>query len=248
MTAISNLANVVRRSLVLLLCGGAIGSLANTIINNPTKLNLQEPAAFNFPQNIPLNELAMIGSKSLAPHVFKNARSAVGMAYQYQSPQSAVAGSLSTSKPPIVDIEIRYITDGVANWADLPTQIKEFTKIPAKALGSAGTKEQVGVGEYSLFVDHQTAYFSTCINPQGISTVSGDRFIINNNPNPFKGGVKPDRILPWVLGRQTLRDPRCLWTILSTPIDPANPDSTIKLLETSGVNWVQWWQAHFPAA
>jgi cyanosortase A-associated protein len=246
MTAISNLANVVRRSLLLLLCGGAIGSLANTIINNPTKLNLQEPAAFNFPQNIPLNELAILSSKVLTTHTFKNSKLATGMSYQYQSITADATNPAKRLQP--VNIEIRYITDGVANWPDVASQIKEFTKIPPEALKTASTKEQPGVGEYILFVDHQTAYFSTCINPLGISTVSVDRFIINNNPNPFKGGVKPDRILPWVLGRQTLRDPRCLWTILSTPIDPANPDSTIKLLETSGVNWVQWWQAHFPAA
>jgi cyanosortase A-associated protein len=239
MTAISNLSNVIRRSLLFLLCGGAIGSLVNTIINNPTKSNLQEPAAFNFPQNIPLPKLTSFSSKALTTHPFKNGKLATGMAYQYHPWKS---------KADLINIEIRYITDGVANWPDLATQIKEFTKIPPEALKAAVTKEQPGVGEYTLFVDRQTAYFSTCINPQGISTVSGDRFIINNNPNPFKGGVQVNRILPWALGRQTLRDPRCLWTLLSTPIDPKNPDPTLKLLETSGVNWVRWWQAHFPAA
>jgi cyanosortase A-associated protein len=246
MTAISSLSNVIRRSLLLLLCGGAIGSLANTIINNPTKLNLQEPAAINFPQNIPLTELTILSSKALTTHTFKNGKLATGMAYQYQ-PITASATTLA-KQPQSVNIEIRYITDGVANWPNIAVQIEEFTKIPPEVIKTATTKEQPGVGEYSLFVDRQTAYFSTCINPRGISTVSGDRFIINNNPNPFKGGVNFDRILPWALGRQTLRDPRCLWTILSTPIDPKNPDPTIKMLETSGVNWVQWWQAHFPAA
>jgi cyanosortase A-associated protein len=239
MTAISNLSNVIRRSLIFLLCGGAIGSLANTIINNPTKLNLQEPAAVNFPEKILLPELTSFSSKALTTHTFKNGKLAAGMAYQYHPLRS---------KADLINIEIRYITDGVVNWPDIATQIKEFTKIPPEGLKTAKTKEQSGVGEYILFVDRQTAYFSTCINPQGISTVSGDRFIINNNPNPFKGGVQVNRLLPWMLGRQTLRDPRCLWTLLSTPIDPKNPDPTIKMLETSGVNWVRWWQAHFPAA
>ncbi|WP_157259733.1 hypothetical protein [Chamaesiphon minutus] len=50
------------------------------------------------------------------------------------------------------------------------------------------------------------------------------------------------------MGRQTFRDSRCLWTLLSTPIDEAAPDATMKILETTGVNWIRWWQGNFPAA
>jgi cyanosortase A-associated protein len=229
--------SLARQSLLLLLCGGAICVLGSAAINNPSKSNLQAPAAFSFPQQVPLSGLQMSASRSIAAHQFKNGKVATGMSYRYQhSPQP-------------IEIEMRYITDGVANLPHLPTLLEAFTKIPATAIAQPSSlKERSGVGFYSLFVEGKTAYFSTCINPQGISTVTGDKFIANTTPSLVSGRFQLDRVLPWVLGRQTLRDSRCLWTLISTPIDAATPDATMKTLETVGVNWTQWWQAHFPAA
>jgi cyanosortase A-associated protein len=229
--------SIARQSLLVLLCGTALCVLGITTISNPKKSNLQPPTAFNFPQTVPLAGLSMLTSRSTAAHVFKNGKVATGMSYRYQhSPQP-------------IEMEIRYITDGVANLPHLPTMIEEFTKIPPTAvLGPSTLKEQTGVGFYSLFIDRKTAYFSTCINPRGIATVTGDKFIGNTTPSLLSNRFQFDRVLPWLLGRQTLRDSRCLWTLISTPIDEAAPDDTMKALETVGINWTQWWQAHFPAA
>lgn len=229
--------SLARQSLLLLLCGGALCVLGNAAINNPTKSNLQAPAAFDFPQNVPLSGMSLSASRSLAAHKFKNGKVATGMSYSYQN----------TPKP--IEIEMRYITDGVANLPHMPTMLEEFTKIPTTAVLQPSTlKERAGVGFYSLFVDRKTAYLSTCINPQGIATVTGDKFIGNTTPSLVSNRFQFDRVLPWLLGRQTLRDSRCLWTLISTPIDEAAPDDTMKTLETVGVTWIRWWQAHFPAA
>jgi cyanosortase A-associated protein len=232
----SSIPNLARQSLLSILCIGAIGVLANALINNPAKSNLHEPAAFDFPQNIPLANAPMLTSKAVAAHTFKNKMVANGRTYRYQH------------DPQPIEIEIRYITDGVANRPTMEQMLPVFTQVPTTVLHPSTMKEQSGLGFYSLFVDKKTAYFGTCINPQGITTVTGDQFHNNSNPNPLASGIPFHRLLPWLLGQQTLRDSRCLWTILSTPIDEAAPDATMKTLETVGVNWIRWWQVHFPSA
>ena len=228
------IANFARQSLLLLLCGGAIGVLGNAVINNPTKSSLREPAAVNFPPSIQLSSQTLVG-KPLAAHSFENGMVARGMSYQYPH----------TPQP--IDIQIRYITDGVANRPTMDAMLPVFTKVPTTALQPSTMKELPGLGFYSLFVDKKTAYFGNCINPQGMTTVTGDQFHANSTPNPLTG-IPIERLLPWIMGKQTLRDSRCLWTVLSTPIDRATPDATIKTLETVGVTWIRWWQLHFPAA
>ena len=231
-----SIASVARQSSLLLLCCGAIGVLGSTILNNPTKSSLRAPAAFDFPQNVPLPNLPMLASKPLMAHSFEDKMVATGMSYRYPH------------KPQPIDIEMRYITDGVANRPTMDAMLPTFRQIPATVLQPSTMKEQPGLGFYSLFVDRKTAYFGTCINPQGITTVTGDQFHANSNPNPLANGIPLDRLMPWILGHQTLRDSRCLWTVLSTPIDSAAPDATMKTLETVGVNWIRWWQVHFPSA
>jgi cyanosortase A-associated protein len=230
-----SVANVARQSLLLLLCGGAIGVLGLTIVNNPTKSSLKEPAAFGFPQNVPLADWHLLASKPLTPHTFSNGMVGTGQSYRYDHRQSKV-----------IEIEIRYITDGVANRPTMDGMLPVLTKIPATVLLPTTMREEPGVGYYSLFVDKQTAYFGTCINPQGITTVTGDQFHANSNPNPLSSGIPLQRFVPWLMGKQTFRDSRCLWTLLSTPIDAAAPDDTMKTLQTVGLNWSRWWQGHFP--
>jgi cyanosortase A-associated protein len=239
-----SVANFARQSLLLLLCGGAIGVLGHNLINSPSKSSLQAPATFDFPPQVPLANTQMLASKPLAAHPFENGMVATGRWYRYPAKTSPTADN----KSPAIDIEIRYITDGVTNRPTMDALLPVFTKIPMTALQPATMKEKSGLGFYSLFVDRHTAYFGTCINPQGITTVTGDQFHANSNPNPLTSGIPLQRFLPWLMGKQTFRDSRCLWTLLSTPIDPSAPDATMKTLETTGVNWIRWWQMHFPAA
>jgi cyanosortase A-associated protein len=229
-----SVASVARQSFLLLLCGGAIAVLGYTILNNPTKSSLKAPATFDFPQNVSLPDWQLLASKPLAPHTFPDGMVGTGQSYRYQR------------KPQVIEIEIRYITDGVANRPTMDGMLPVFTKMPASVLLPATMKTEPGVGFYSLFVDKQTAYFGTCINPQGITTVTGDQFHANSNPNPLASGIPFQRFVPWLMGRQTFRDSRCLWTLLSTPIDAAAPNDTMKTLQTVGLNWSRWWQVHFP--
>jgi cyanosortase A-associated protein len=228
--------NVARQSWLALLCCSALGTLGLAIVNNPAKSNLREVSTQNFPQPTSLPDLQQIESKSLPEHKFNNTQVAIGRQYRYRDRQQ---------KP--IDIQVRYITDGVAIQPAMTSLLPAFTDVPVTVLVPTTTKERPDVGEYSLFVHKDKAYLSTCINPQGITTITGDKFHANSNPNPLKG-IPVNRLLPWILGQQTLRDSRCIWTVLSTPIDRATPDGTMKTLETIGVTWIRWWQANFPAA
>ncbi len=231
----NQIATIARQSWLAFLCCSGIGVLGYTLINNTTQSNLRAISTLNFPQPPSWEDLKQVESKSLPDHKFKNNKIAIGRQYRYEH----------RSKP--IDIQVRYITDGVANSPAMELMLPEFTDLPTSVLTSTAIKQQSDVGEYSLFVYKERAYFSTCINPQGITTVTGDRFHANTNPNPLRS-LPVNRLLPWLLGQQTLRDSRCVWTVLSTPRDRATPDGTIETLETIGVKWIRWWQAHFPAA
>jgi cyanosortase A-associated protein len=231
-----SVASFARQSLLLLLCGGAIGVLGHAIVNNPQLSSLREPVAFDFPQHVPLPDVRLLSTKPLAAQSLNNGLVGAGQSYRYDR----------NSRP--IDIEIRYITDGVANRPTMDAMLPVFTKIPVAALQPSTMKELPGMGFYSLFTDKKTAYFGTCINPRGITTVTGDQFHANSNPNPLAGGIPFQRFVPWLMGQQTFRDSRCLWTVLSTPIDQAAPDATMKTLQTVGINWVRWWQGYFPSA
>ncbi len=227
--------SLARQSLLVTLCIGAIGVLGNALISNPKIADLRQPPLFDFPKNVPLTDAQMSASNPLTAQPSQHGPVGAGYAYRYQY----------DSRP--VDIEIRYITDGVANRPSMDAMLPKFTKIPVKALQSAPMKQEPGLGFYSLFTDRKTAYFGTCISPRGITTVTGDQFHANSNPNPLSTGIPFDRLVPWLMGKQTFRDSRCLWTVLSTPIDAAAPDATMKTLQTVGINWTRWWQGNFPA-
>jgi cyanosortase A-associated protein len=231
----SLITTIARQSWLSLLCCSAIATLGCTIVNNPTKSNLRAASTLNFPQPASLKDLQQIESKSLPDHQFKNKTVAIGRQYRYRYQQQ--------SQP--IDIQVRYITDGVTNQPAMERLLPAFTDVPATVLLSTTSKQQPNVGDYSLFVHKERAYLSTCINPQGMTTVTADRFHANSNPNPL--GLPVNRLLPWLLGQQTLRDSRCIWTVLSTPIDRATPDATMKTLETIGVTWIHWWQVNYPA-
>ncbi len=233
----SIITTIARQSWLSLLCCSTIGALGCAIVNNPTKSNLRNTNSLNFPQPTSLTDLQQIESKSLPDHQFPNKTVAIGRQYRYRYQQQ--------SQP--IDIQVRYIADGVANPPAMERLLPAFTDVPDTVLLSTTTKQQPNVGDYNLFVHKERAYFSTCINPQGITTVAADRFHTNSNPNPLSS-LSVKRLLPWLLGQQTLRDSRCVWTVLSTPIDRATPDVTMKTLETIGVTWIHWWQVHFPAA
>jgi cyanosortase A-associated protein len=110
-------------------------------------------------------------------------------------------------------------------------------------------KFQPGVGHYGLVTHDGKAYLSACVNPRGNSTVTESQF----TQNRYAHDLQPSRIVPWLLGQESLIDYRCLWTLMSVPLKNGTdagttiPDETAyQSLETAWFSWHQWWQANFP--
>jgi len=110
-------------------------------------------------------------------------------------------------------------------------------------------KFQPEVGHYGLVTHNGNAYLSACIHARGDSTVTEAQFTQNH----YASDLKVSRILPWLLGQESLIDTRCLWTLMSIPLKPGSGSETTiseetayKTLETAWVPWHQWWQANFP--
>jgi cyanosortase A-associated protein len=108
-------------------------------------------------------------------------------------------------------------------------------------------KYQPETGFYGVLSDKGQAYLTACVNPRGQSTVTEQQF----TQSRYTYDLKPNRILPWILGKESLIDRRCLWTLLSTPLPPsttpeASEAAAYKTLETAWLSWHQWWQANYP--
>ncbi len=110
-------------------------------------------------------------------------------------------------------------------------------------------KFQPGVGHYGLVTHDGKAYLSACVNPRGNSTVTESQF----TQNRYANDLQVTRIVPWLLGQESLIDYRCLWTLMSVPLKSnATADSSLtadqayKSLETAWGSWHQWWQTNFP--
>jgi cyanosortase A-associated protein len=176
-----------------------------------------------FPKSIPLQNWTLTKNSSLSnsPH---NHKFASGKIYQYHQKQSALY------------IEARYFvdTDGDVNHY-LETYKSGFS------MAQANIRQKPETGFYQVFVEGDRAHLSACINSQGGSTVTGVQFRANRNAYDLKA----QRLLPWLLGRANLRDFRCLWTHLSTPIQ-STPEEAYQTLESAWFAWYTSWKPHFP--
>jgi len=112
------------------------------------------------------------------------------------------------------------------------------------------TRYSQDTGHYVLFSNQKRAYLSSCINPRGGSTITEDQFMQNRNTYD----INPERIISYLLGTTDLRDTRCLFTIMSIPLEDNNLDSqqvnslddSYQKLEKIWINWHKDWQRIFP--
>ena len=100
------------------------------------------------------------------------------------------------------------------------------------------------IGHYALFADQNKAYLATCINSTGQATLTESQF--NSNQNRYD--VMLPRLGFYLLGITDLRDYRCLFTVISTPILKSDntPAINYQYLEASWIDWHRFWQGKFP--
>jgi cyanosortase A-associated protein len=205
-----------RTGLLVSLLGGVFFVLGQSIFNPNQPRTAATP--FVFPDAINLAGW-QLSSRSLSDHPTHH-NFIAGRSYQYSQNQS------------VIDIEVRY-------FVDTDGDVKNYLKSYQKSFSSdrSSIRYQPEIGFYQVFSDQNKAYLTACINPQGGSTVTGIQF--RDNRNAYD--LRVDRIAPWLLGRSNLRDFRCLWTHLSTPLKDS-PEQTYSTLESAWTAWYLAWR------
>jgi len=192
-------------------------------------------SSFEFPDRIPLNSWQQVDSKSAINSLFdpqkpaQESQELVQSAHDYRYSQNGSD----------LQVEMRYV---VGTRGDVNSYLHEYTEIPPKAIESQKIEQLEGVGHYALFTSGNRAYLSSCISPRSLSNVTQKQFSDNRYSNDFQ----PQILLDWLQGTASIRDRRCLWTHLSTPISKSDPQIAYKTLETAWIDWYQWWQPRFP--
>lgn len=169
---------------------------------------------FVFPATVPLSQWQFIHSRPVVPHrdrtggnnssALPNAENDAIAAQLYQYQQGNV----------VLNVEMQYF---INTKVDVSALIQERID-PSLSRSRLPIYYWKGIGFYAMFQNQKGSYLSACINPHGQSTVNDRQFYQNQN----RFTVLSNRFLPWLLGREPLRDFRCLWTTFS--ISASLPD------------------------
>lgn len=218
----ANLWQPIRLSLLVLTCSGALVIMGKAIVT-PKATNTQP--SYTLPASVPLTNWQPSLNTPLQPIQ----GSVASRDYQYRRDAQSL------------NVALRYMMgDGDVNrflFVSTPIRQENSRLI---------VKYQSGVGFYGVLPYQGRAYLSACISPRGESTVTAQQFVQNHRTHD----LTPDRILPWLSGRQPLLDRRCLWTLMSVPLTAkagsAELDTAYKTLEDAWFSWYRWWQPNFP--
>lgn len=211
-----------RMLLLVLTFSGALFVLGKAIV---TPKAATTPLSARLPATVPLADWQALSSRTLEPIP----EAIAGQQYEYRRQQQTLT------------VQMRYMPeDGdVSRFLFAYTPVRQDNK-------RLVLRSQPTIGFYGVLPHQERAYLSACISPRGESTVTAQQFVQNLRTH----NLTPDRILPWLTGRQSLLDRRCLWTLMSVPL-PANADTialdnAYKTLEDVWVSWYRWWQPNFP--
>ena len=146
-----------------------------------------------------------------------------------------------------ISLDISYL---VGTRGDVETYLREYTDIPPETIKAKKVKHIEGVGYHALFAngDRQgdsksnRAYLSSCISPRSLSNVTQKQFSQFRYQNDLQLQVGLD----WLQGKASIRDRRCLWILLSTPIMQSDPKTAYQVLENTWQDLYQWWLPNFP--
>lgn len=207
------------------------GLIVPTVGNRPV-------ADFELPDRFSLNSNQAIAVKSsLVSQKMKNQEREVIKAtkkYQYIQDKQEIS------------LDISYL---VGTRGDVATYLQEYTDIAPEIIKTKEVKHITGVGYHALFTssDRQEsqsnrAYLSSCISPRSPSNITQKQFSQFRYQNDLQLQVGLD----WLQGKASIRDRRCLWILLSTPIKRSDPKTAYQVLENAWQELYQWWLPNFP--
>lgn len=208
------------------------GLIVPTVGNRPV-------ANFEFPDRFSLNSAQAIAVKSrqLSRKTNKQEREVIEAHQKYQYIQDNHKLSLIMS----------YL---VGTRGDVETYLQDYTDIAPEIIKAKKVKHIEGVGYHTLFAngDRQGnsksshAYLSSCISPRSLSNVTQEQFSQFRYQNDLQWQVGLD----WLQGKASIRDRRCLWVLLSTPIMQSDPKTAYQVLENAWKELYRWWLPNFP--
>ncbi len=216
-----------RLGLLAILMAGSLLILLRSLIDS----NIGKPTPFAFPEKIELASAKTVQSEAIidTKEFYFRPKYLSGQNYKF----------LIDNQP--INVALRY---AVGTEGDLPNFLKELINID---IGEDEIRQKIirkdPIGYYAMFTYQNQAYLTACINPRGISTVTKEQF----DDNASDRAMDRDVIISWLLGQKDLRDRRCLWTLMSTPLT-ADQDSaaTNQKLEKIWISWYEWWKTNFP--
>ncbi|MGL5940600.1 MAG: cyanoexosortase A system-associated protein [Waterburya sp.] len=135
----------------------------------------------------------------------------------------------------IINLKISYL---VGTRGDVETYLQKYLKMTP----TIKIKHLESIGDHALFTNKNHAYLSSCISPRSLSNVTQRQFSQQRYQNDLQLQVAWD----WLQGKASIRDRRCLWILLSTPITPSNTQAAYQSLEIVWQDLYQWWLPNFP--
>jgi cyanosortase A-associated protein len=192
----------------------------------------REVRPFAFPADIPLSGWRLQNSQALTfrePEVKHVNVPIAGRRFHYQ----AIAA-------PSFPLEVKAVYV-VGTLAEVRGLVKQLGNIELKG-NTTWTVQESEAGHYAWFVQADRTYLTSCLNPRGGNTVTSEEFLHNRHTLDFQ----PQRLAWVLLGQEGLRDRRCLWIQISTPIQGLDPEVTRQRLKSFWLPWQAWWRDRFP--
>ncbi|MEO1402290.1 MAG: cyanoexosortase A system-associated protein [Cyanobacteria bacterium J06635_1] len=209
-------------TLVTMTCGATL--VAGRVLFYPAQPKVAD-RSFSFPDHVVLADSSVsqgevITFDSDMPEFFVS-----GHRYRYQYNERSVA------------VEMRYLIRPNAELMKLiEKHLDTDQPVPREEIV---IKQSPDLGSYLLYSDQEQAYLSACIDPYGNSTATDEEFKYNRNFYDIR-----HRLWPWLTG-ENLKDERCLWAHLSTPLGD-NAQAAKQALEQIWPVWYELWQIEFP--
>lgn len=139
-----------------------------------------------------------------------------------------------------IDLAVTYL---VGTQGDVGTYLQNYTSIEPEVIRSKSLQQLAEVGYHVLFSDRHRAYLSSCISPRSPSSVTQKQFSQYRYQNDLQWQVG----LNWLQGKASIRDRRCLWVLLSTPVTQEKIKNDYQALEVAWQDLYQWWRPNFPS-
>jgi cyanosortase A-associated protein len=221
-----------RFGLLIVLVTSSLLILGRSLIDG----NIGQPTPFMFPEQIDLKQDSIKISVSQtsenindAKEFHKRPKFLFGRHYQYLFDDI------------LIDIDLRYVIGTEGQILEILSNLRDIK--PSEQELEKNLVRKAPIGYYLTFTHQNRAYLTACINPRGISTVTQEQF----NDNASDHAMDRDVIISWLLGQRDLRDRRCLWTLMSTPITTnSDLNATNQKLEKMWISWYEWWKPRFP--